>query len=470
MPSPAALPDVLRRPCLPALLLTAALVSACPGPAAESEPPPKSYGGGPHTVGVEEQAANALPPRRSVNYPPMVVDYVAASLRNPATDEHAALAQTWDAIAHLADGSAFTAQLTEQLGRLADAPPVELVGAWLAADPEAAGEWIAARVKEEKYLYLQSLEAQPTLGRYVLRRLALDLPNKASADGIMDLLRDWEPLDGNFAELLDNMDDFPEPRTRLRAIGYLLALGKASDGQLAELKEALHSHKINELSAAAEACRISGDERLASALVNHAALTPAAADEGKGESQPGSTNKYAAYALTFLPGEQAALLRRKLLEAKDEQVQWQARLGELLHGDPKPWYDALLKTKTDNPALWLALQPVGVADPALLLTYQAAAASKNAETRLKAAQQLNRYGAHASDKLVRQVLIKLMADDVEQVAAEAWRSAALLRLDGFGNTAQQLLDDPKQLPSLRLGAAFYQLKLAEPRPAQEGAG
>src|SRR5687768_2436125 len=110
MPSPAALPDRLRRPTLPALLLTVVLATACPGPAAENGQgmaEPAAQPAAEAVPGTAEQTQAALPPRRSVNYPPMVVDYVIASLREPATDQHAALAQTWDAIAHLADGSAF---------------------------------------------------------------------------------------------------------------------------------------------------------------------------------------------------------------------------------------------------------------------------------------------------------------------------------------------------------------------------
>jgi hypothetical protein len=82
--------------------------------------------------------------------------------------------------------------------------------------------------------------------------------------------------------------------------------------------------------------------------------------------------------------------------------------------------------------------------------------------RLKAALHLNRYGAYASDKELGEILGKLMQDKVEQVGAQAWHSAALIRLPGFGEQAQKTLDDAAAPPSVRLAAAFYELKLAEP--------
>jgi hypothetical protein len=270
--------------------------------------------------------------------------------------------------------------------------------------------------------------------------------------------------------LLQQLAQSSEPRTQLRAIGYLCALGQASPKQVALLKEALRSDRINSLSAAAEACRICRDPALAAVLVNPAALIPLGDAPLAGGAQPESTGLYASYALAYLPGDQAKLLRTKLLDAADKRIRWQGRLGELLHGDIKPWYDAVLAADPGDPDMWLTIQPESVADPALLLTYKKTADAADPEVRLRTAQHLNRYGAAASDRLVGEILAKLIADEVPEVAAQAWHSAAVIRLPGRGNAAQLAVDDAAQPATVRLAAAFYVMRQAEPAdPVQHAA-
>jgi hypothetical protein len=404
-------------------------------------------------------------PRITVNYPPMVLDYVSATLRDPATSEHAALSQAWDVVARLQDPSHFAGAIQEQMQQVGNNAPVQVVAAWLATDQDSASKWLLNQVAEGKSQYLTALYAQPALGRAVLPEAQLDWGSREQTDPVLSLLRVWEPPVATDKAVLDKLLASDEPKVRLRTIGYLLAIDAADDKQLAELKEALRSDRIAVLSGAAEACRVAQRAELADALVNAAALVPLGSGSAASPSQPESTGLYAAYALTFLPGEQAQLLRSKLLDAADVRIRWQARLGELLHGDIKPWYDAVLKTDPGDNDMWLALQPDSVADQGLLLTFKKTAAAKDPQIRLKTAQHLNRYTAWASDPVLREVFDMLIDDEVNEVAAQAWQSAGIMRMPGLGAQAQQVLDDAAQSPQERLAAAYYQLSLAEPQPA-----
>jgi hypothetical protein len=297
--------------------------------------------------------------------------------------------------------------------------------------------------------------------------------DRAMCEAALILLRKWEPLRQSDLPLLRALAGQEDPRSRLRAIGYLLALGAASEQQLGELKAALRSERINELSAAVEACRISRDEALAAVLVSAVAKIPLSTDAREGQVQLESTSLYASYALTYLPGEQAGLLRSKLLDASDVRVRWQARLGELLHGNPLPWYQAMEGGRPESEQdLWLALQPDAVMHPSLLLTYKQLAGSADPERRLLVARHLNRYRAAASERLLRETLEILLTDKQPEIVVDAWHSAAECRVPGFEQQAQRLLDDTAQLPMLRLGAAYYLLRMAEPpdAPAAQEAG
>jgi hypothetical protein len=465
---------------LATLMLEGCLGHSCSGPSNEKTRPaisPAMQGDQAGKTGTPEAGTPAqtsdgvgvardlqFPLRMPVSYPPMVVDYVNATIREPATVQHADLGQAWDAVANLSNASPFAGTIGQQVKTTAAGPVPPLIAAWVSADPEEAAAWLIVQLGQGRYPYLAALATQPAAGRVILHQVKLDNPSRQLGNGVCDLLRSWEPLRAEDIPLVKPLAESTEPATRLRAIGYLLALGAASEAQVEELKQALGSAKNSEIAPAAEACRICQDERLASALVTPAALIKLGAEE-PADAQHDSIALYTAYALTYLPGGQAKLLRQKLLGAADTQVRWQARLGELLHGDMQPWYDAVLKASDDDRSLWLALQPEGVAHPDLLPTYRKAAASPHDEVRLRVAEQLNRYRGYTSDKAVGEIVGKLIKDKVPAVAAQSWHSAALLHLAGFGAEAQHALDDSKTDPKVRLAAGFYQLKLAEPAPS-----
>lgn len=421
----------------------------------------------PGSVGVAQGLQ--FPLRLPVSYPPMALEYLNATLRDPATAQHSDLSQAWAAVASLSNAAPLASTIGQQVRTVAAGPLPPLIAAWISANPDEASAWLIVQLNQGKYPYLQALADQPETGRIVLRKLKLDATSKQLDDGVMNLLSRWEPLRAEDAPLLQPLAASADPATKFRAIGYLISIGKASDGQLDELKQALASDKNSILAPAVEACRICHDERLGGALVTRTALIPLGPEDTSGGAQHDSTALYISYALSYTPGAQAKLLRQKLLGAVDSQVRWQVRLGELLHGDIQPWYDAVLKVPDTDRGLWITLQPEGVADPALLQTYKKAAASSTDDVRLRVALQLNRYGAYTSDKLVGEILGKLMQDKVMQIRAQAWNSAAMLHLDGFGAEAQRTLDDSGAAPAVRLAAALYELKLAEPVPAREPA-
>lgn len=440
------------------------VLAGCPGGQQQPAPaePPRTQSP------LAPDGAASLPPLPepvSVAYPPMVADYLLATLRTPLTEQHAGLAQAWDVVAGLAGAHEFGAEINRQLQDAGNDAPLGLIAAWLATDRQASSAWLQQRLAQGHSQQLAALQHEPELGRRVLYQHDWITADRETCEIAMSLLRSWEPALPGDSAMLQQLAQQENPRTSLRAIGYLIALDAASEQQRGRLKEALRSDRISVLAAAVEACRICRDESLAATLVSAAAKVPLASDARPGMSQPDSTSLYSAYALTYLPGEQAGLLRRKLLEATDVRVRWQARLGELLHGDPQPWYDALLAGPESEADMWLTLQPESVVHPALLLSYKQFAGNADPEQRLLAARHLNRYAGYPSERLLRETLELLVADELPEVAVDAWHSAARCRAAGLENRAQQLLDDTAQPPMLRLGAAYYLLRMAEPEAA-----
>src|SRR5207244_13177157 len=118
----------LRLSILPVVWLAFGLAMGCPargGPAVQQAHPP-SRGNNPQqpTKGAGQLEVGQP---QMVDYPPMAVDYINATLREPATDQHAPLGQAWDSVEHLADGSAFTAEITMQVNRGGAAPAAQLI-------------------------------------------------------------------------------------------------------------------------------------------------------------------------------------------------------------------------------------------------------------------------------------------------------------------------------------------------------
>jgi hypothetical protein len=384
-----------------------------------------------------------------------------------------------------------------------DSVPSEVVAAWLATQPEAAEKHVLLAARSGNDAVLLALRCFPERGRAVLTQLAgPGAPaakhglTAAQGNRALELLREWGSAQPGDAPLLRLLAEL-EPRVAYRAEGYLLRLQPDDEAALGELDSAIRSARGNELTAAIEGARIAGDARLAAALVGLAAQAklgperiapaPGAAAAGKpgadaggqagrpadGASanapappnSPGGPSEspsvvLAAYALTYMPGDQAELVRTKLLGAVEPLLRWQARLGELLHGNPRPWQQALREQGADGRALWLALEPQEARDPALLDTYKLAAVSAGPDVRGRAARQLNRYGEQQSERTVGRLLARLVRDEVPAVCEAAWYTLGELALRPAGVDPQAAVVDTRLLPEVRLAAADCALRLA----------
>ncbi len=192
-------------------------------------------------------------------------------------------------------------------------------------------------------------------------------------------------------------------------------------------------------------------------------------DSGKPKVDPKSGQTsfeilYTMYALCFLPGEQASLLRQKLLEAKDPNVAWHARLGELLAGNPEPWNTAL-EQEGFSYQFWLALQTREAVSTELLSTYEKAATSEESSYRIDVARQLERFadlgpeGIGAEDNRLVALLQLLTKDSLDPVRQMAWFSAAELRPRELGPEARRIAESAGEPPVLRLAACYAVLNL-----------
>ncbi|MCC7477758.1 hypothetical protein IT575_04805 [bacterium] len=173
---------------------------------------------------------------------------------------------------------------------------------------------------------------------------------------------------------------------------------------------------------------------------------------------------YTMYALAFLPGEQADLLRGRLVDAPDPNVAWHARLGELLAGRPEPW-DSALERDGFSHQVWMALQTREAASPLLLKTYEKGASSEAGADRVDTARQLERFklldpsALGAEDNRLVALLELLTKDALDPVRQMAWFSAAELRVPRLGAEARRIVQTDSEPPVLRLAACYAALNL-----------
>jgi len=398
--------------------------------------------------------------------PAEALDCIAQCLEAPATAEHAPLARTWLAIARLRVPPAhpqlapLKEHVLKQAAQAGDKPPPELAAAWLYFAPRPAERFILARVQADGGQYLESLRFLPETGRRVLKRLDIAALAKPEAYRVVSLLQSWGDISAGDEPLLRALSKRGEPEIALWATGQLARLHPQDEALSDKLFSAVRDAVPEGFSAAAEGARVSGLPKLADAFV------PTCAKAQLGEPPKGQTPapdrelEFSAYALAYLPGDQAALMRRKLLSAPWAAVRWQAMLGELLHGDPQPWNDAVAKAGIDDKDLWVTVQPPEAMDRALLPMYLAAAKSKRLFTRGLAATELNRYAQMKSDPMLVEALVLLIHDAEAEVRATAWYTLGGLGLKISGIDPLDVVRNKAEQPAVRLAAAYAALAAA----------
>ena len=449
---------------VPLLLLFAAIyLSACPS-AKQSKTVSAGRDAGPlakHGAGL---AAGS-----PVN-PALALDFIRNALAQPVDDEQAPLGPVWNTLARLADTpqaavlSPLQAEISSQAQEAGATTPAPLAGAWLAVDSDAALAFLRAKFAEQQYTYIQSLGSAPRLLRQELDRLDLSMLPFDCAILSLELLRSAgiEPGD---AGLLKELAHHGEAQIRLRAIGYLKAMDQCTSTQEHELLDALDSTEQAVYAAALEGVKCSQAEEYANALVPLVANAVMGSEDA--DAPKDQRVLFASYALAYLPGDQAALMRSNLLGARDPQVRWQARFGELLHGEPSYWNDAVDVMGISDKDLWVSLQPPEALAPGLLGTYRQAAGAEDSTVRLTAAQHLARYTGDNGSVTAIELLAQLAVDDHPQVVAAALNSAAQLQARELAPLAQSALANERMPWETRLAAAGLMLAVAQPAPAAE---
>lgn len=449
------------------LLIQVVLTAGClrtgqPGPAGDAAGQQSPAG---EQTEIEDQGDIAAG-KPAVKYPQAALEYILGSLKQPATAGYPPLEQSWLAIARLNrlgtsdPAGAIADEVLAMVAAAEDAVLPQLAAAWLAVERQAAEDFIAARLAAGQLEYVNSLMYSPEAARQVLARMQLSQADPQMQLRVTRLLAQMRPLTAADLPLLQDLAVSNDRDVSLQAAGMLLAMNADAAEQRRRLWDAIRDQD-SALGGAAEGIKLSRDQQLADALV------PLAAAAAIGEEDPEAAKQrkvvFAAYALAYLPGEQAQLMRRKLLGAADPTVRWEARLGELLHGDASYWNGAVDKHGIDDSQLWLALEPHDATHADLLPTLLRAAKSEDPSIRLQAALHLNRYAADSSKPQVADALELLVADDVTEVSALAWYAAGWLQIGSFTAQAAALIGDGSQAPDVRLAAAYYAMKVAEAR-------
>jgi hypothetical protein len=155
-------------------------------------------------------------------------------------------------------------------------------------------------------------------------------------------------------------------------------------------------------------------------------------------------------------------MRKKLLNAQDGTVRWQARLGELLHGNPKPWDEAFQKEGSKSADFWIALEAVDRPAPALIPTYKLMSQSDDPTTRLRAVNALARYMLEARSSEADGIVLALLDYEVPEVRSAAWYAAGKL---GIGDP-DKVIASKSEPPEVRLAAAYCALMQAQGGPPE----
>ena len=425
--------------------------------------------GCPRTQAVSERntPSNERQPSEYQQPPPPyhgeAVRYVEECL-NSATDAGSPLLeQCWEVIGRLQTaGTAPEMQAVRDviigyINEGADPLPRALVSAWATLEPDNGLSFIQRVLEAGEFRYLSSLEYQPELLRKAIAGLDLETLSNSQAHLVIRLLAGTMKLPSSDLPVWHSLSQHPDADVRLRAIGYLMQHGQTTSEQQNQVKQALTSKALDDLAGAIEAVRLSGDGTWAGSLVPLVAQTEMGLPAE--DNQRDFRELYGAYALAYLPGAQADHMRAKLLQAADPQIRWQARLGQLLHGDPAPWQMSVAQLSVEDKELWLALEPPEAVHMDLLGTYEDTLGGSVA-VRIKAAEHMNRYGAYSSDNRVVQVVMGLLEDESADVRAIAWETAA--ELDFPVKTQAELVLAQETRPGIeRLAAALFLLKQSD---------
>jgi hypothetical protein len=419
-----------------------------------------------------------------VQLSPGEADMATSLLRDALKADGAAAATALALIARLPaeKASLFAGQIDVDTDSQTE-PTRQQLAAWLTVDPASAVKFLESGLSAGRAECYMALAHNPEAGRPLLARLELEPGDTKHGALSLDLLRVWGGAEPGDAVLLRQLLGSEDPAVKYRAAGHLLALGEGGDAEFELLRSAVRARSVGWVGAI-EGIKISGDGRFADVLVPLASQAELAEDglasaEPEEEFSESSAVRMAAYALAYLPGEQAALVRGKLLDGRSQRVRWHARLGELLHGNPAPWHGAVTNEGIDALELWAVLAPPEARHRELLPLYAAAAYSEDSLLRARAAAQLNRYNDTASSNKVARILARLVAggrdgggwNDNELQAAryQALVTAGELGLPHIVKLAREIMNKSEDSSPPGLAAAFYLLAVGHLPGAGAGA-
>lgn len=396
------------------------------------------------------------------DYTQRATAFLLDSLKDPASDDHASLEDCWNIISRLETAADFKQPIEQQVAQAQGRPGFELLSAWIVVNPAAASDYIRAELGKGNAAVLQSLIRQPQLGTALL--LETDITNRSVDfdDATLLLLRNWGGVDPQLLPVYEALARSTEPDISLRAIGYLLSLDKATDEQLANLRSAI-GDETQHFMAAMEGGKISADPRLSTAFI------PRVRDVALGELDPGLAWEmqpyFSAYALAYIPGSEAQVIRSRLLGAANPDLRWQARFGQLMQGDPTSFHEAMLSEGVLSPYILKCLGPPEAVHPELLPWYEKAIAQSEEAQRFQLVSQLNRYNEHSSNPELRRLVLGLLEDNSSLVRGQAWLLAAQFGFLGRRAEAAKLLASDTEQAFVKAAAACYLLKGNDGSPA-----
>lgn len=330
-----------------------------------------------------------------------------------------------------------------------------LLTAYMAVDPENCLKYVQRQARAGVLDYLSAIGPDRDVGAWVFEHVHIPADYQGFGDMLMGSILDWgldpEPYLPNLRFLV-SIDDEENKVRRAKVAGYLVLIGVATLEEKQIVIDSLKSDDLMTFIGGIEGLKTAGDPDFADELVGIVANAEMG-DMVQG-NDPDMKVAFAAYGLTSLGGEQAKMLRQRLLLSTNPMIRMEAALGELLQGDSSYWNSFFESGKISDVDIWTSLKPLDAWHPDLLPFYLSQVNADVLNYRIRVANNLSRYREYANDEIVQEILFNLFDDQEVIVREHAWLIASQLLPEHYLDKALSVLQDEEEHPKVRLAATM----------------
>lgn len=439
--------------------LTLLLLAGCPGKQAlkgQTSKPPKSPSKAMLALTTKLTRPYPLKLIKFDEFPPEAAAYLEASLNDLMSGGVYAPKDMTLSYMGMVPGC--------QIGREAILHEVEVSGeqmspallaAYMAVDPENCLKYVQRQAKAGVLDYLIAIGPDRDVGAWVFEHVHIPEDYQGFGDMLMGSIVDWgldpEPYLPNL-HFLVSIDDEDNKVRRAKVAGYLVLIGVATLEEKQIVIDSLKSDDMMTFIGGIEGLKIAGDPDFADELVGIVAT--AEIGDLDQDSEPDMKVAFAAYGLTSLGGEQAQMLRQRLLLSTNAVVRMEAALGELMQGDSSYWNSFVASGEISDDNIWTSLKPIDAWHPDLLPFYLGQVKADVLNYRIRVANNLSRYREYANDEIVQKILFNLFDDQEVIVREHAWLVASKLLPEHYLDKALSVLQDEEEHPKVRLAATM----------------